>query len=167
MYFLNILSLLQNRLIPNFIPISFGRQGVKGGAEPLCPACFIFEENLAVALCQRCLSLSGHTHINREIRIHILCEMPGAEPFPRFLLVFSVLFSLSESVFVCVCLRDQMEVRPVVSVPRQHRRPPFLQLLCVRYRTPCLAFWGRKCARTATCCTAPLSAPDQACVMTV
>lgn len=115
----------------------------------MCPACFIFEENLAVALCQRCLSLSGHTHTHKQRDAHphfmrdawrgAISALPSGG--------FCSVLSLSESVFVCVCLRDQMEVRPVVSVPCQHRRPPLFAASLCPVQSPLSGFLGQEVCR--------------------
>lgn len=43
-----------------------------------------------------------------------------------------------------VCLRDQMEVRPVVSVPCQHRRPPLFAASLCPVQSPLSGFLGQE-----------------------
>lgn len=64
--------------------------------------------------------------------------MPGSEPLRRF-----PLCALCGPMCVCLCVRDQMGVRPVVSVPCQHQQPQCIMAasLCM-IQAHCLALAG-------------------------
>lgn len=106
MYFLNILSLLQKSANSKFHSNQFRAAASEGGGLNHCALLVLSSRKISRWLSASVVShcLATRTHINRETRIHILCEMPGAEPFPRFLLVVSVLFSLSPRACLCVCV---------------------------------------------------------------